>query len=412
MVLPMMFHSCLMEEEDIFDKSAIERVEEYLDGYRTLLSSNETGWLLEYYAEEEQSYGGYAYILKFTTEQVTAYFQLADDCSKTVTSFYNMVGDDGPVLTFDTYNEYLHYFATPDITNYEALHGDYEFNIMGSSDDGSEVYLKGKKTGNLMTLRKFDGDPVEYLNKVNSIAAAVDFPAFEMTVDGTEASCSLAGNIFQYTIPAEDGQDAETGSSAFCYTDTGLTFYSPVEISGTVYYGLDYKDGQLVSDDGKVIISEGELALNQMFIMNDWYIAYSTLGSYGQACFDIVKSALDTEGEELQWAFLGSSLYDEFGFNFQSGPYVGFLGFDYQLQGEDTVILQFSMSGDQNGVYYHNYLGFNYALMPFGYSSANTFVITANGDGTPPASVTLTDTANPDNVITLYSERVSLPFDN
>ena len=210
LTLPAAVQSCLIEEKDIFEESAVERVEAYLNSYKTLLSSNEDCWLLEYYAEEEQSYGGYVYILKFEDEQVTAYFQLAEDCSRTVTSYYNLVGDDGPVLTFDTYNEYLHYFATPNITDYEALHGDYEFNVMGKSDDGSEIYLRGKKTGNSMVLRKFDKDPVEYLNAVNSVSAAMSAPGYEMTVGGTAHSCSISGNILQYAIaPSEEGAAAE-----------------------------------------------------------------------------------------------------------------------------------------------------------------------------------------------------------
>ena len=75
-VLGMTVTSCLMEEKDLFDKTPAERMEAYLDEYQSILTSSENGWLLEYYAEENQSYGGYAYVLKFTTADVTAWFQL------------------------------------------------------------------------------------------------------------------------------------------------------------------------------------------------------------------------------------------------------------------------------------------------------------------------------------------------
>ena len=80
-VMSLAFTSCLMEEKEIFDKTPAERMDAYLEEYRSILSSNEEGWLLQYYAEEEQSYGGYAYVLKFTQDDVTAWFQLADDVS-------------------------------------------------------------------------------------------------------------------------------------------------------------------------------------------------------------------------------------------------------------------------------------------------------------------------------------------
>lgn len=411
LTLPAAVQSCLIEEKDIFEESAVERVEAYLNSYKTLLSSNEDYWLLEYYAEEEQSYGGYVYILKFEDEQVTAYFQLAEDCSRTVTSYYNLVGDDGPVLTFDTYNEYLHYFATPNITDYEALHGDYEFNVMGKSDDGSEIYLRGKKTGNSMVLRKFDKDPVEYLNAVNSVSAAMSAPGYEMTVGGTAHSCSISGNILQYAIaPSEEGAAAEEGRMAFCYTDTGIVFYEPIEIAGVEYDSFAFDTDHLVSPDGKILISKVIPPLNQLFVQSDWYIAYSTLGSYAKPYFDMVQSVEATLGEELIWAFFGSSLYGVWGFNFNSSGYGGCLGYDYQLEGEDTITMMFNMTGQGNGVWYHNE-GFAYALMPFGYSSAKTFVLTSDNDDNP-TEITLTDTSNPANVITLHSQMVAYPFEN
>ena len=111
-VLGMTVTSCLMEEKELFDKTPAERMDSFLDEYHQLLASAENGWLLQYYPEEEQSYGGYAYVVKFTNSDATVWFQLDDDISTPVTSLYKMTPDDGPVLAFDMYNENLHYFAT------------------------------------------------------------------------------------------------------------------------------------------------------------------------------------------------------------------------------------------------------------------------------------------------------------
>ena len=86
-VLGMTVTSCLMEEKELFDKTPAERMEAYLDEYRTLLASAEEGWLLQYFPEENQSYGGYTYVLKFTADSVTAYFQLDDDIATPVSAF-------------------------------------------------------------------------------------------------------------------------------------------------------------------------------------------------------------------------------------------------------------------------------------------------------------------------------------
>ena len=217
-VLGMTVTSCLMEEKELFDKTPAERMEAYLDEYRTLLASAEEGWLLQYFPEENQSYGGYTYVLKFTADSVTAYFQLDDDIATPVSSLYKMTPDDGPVITFDTYNENIHFFATPDISNYEALHGDYEFRIVGKNPDATEVYMKGKRTDNNYTLVKFSGDPVDYMNKINAVEAAMGAPAYRMIMDSDTTACSISGNVFEfeYNVYTPEDTTAVTGTASFC----------------------------------------------------------------------------------------------------------------------------------------------------------------------------------------------------
>ena len=408
--------SCLMEEKELFDQTPAERMEAYLEGYRTLLAESEGGWLLQYYPEENQSYGGYAYILKFTKDSVTAYFQLATDTEVPVSSLYKMTPDDGPVITFDTYNEYIHYFATPSVSDYEAMHGDYEFRIVGKNSDASEIYMKGKRTNNSYTLVKFTGDPAEYLNKSNEVQAGLEAPAYEMVMAEDTTSCALSGNIFEYTYNVYTAEDttAVSGSVAFCYTPEGIEFYTPVEINGVEYTGLVYnaENGTLGSEDGKIVINQVIPPLNQLFLLGNWFIKYSTLGAYAKPYFDIVKEAEAAIGEELQFAFIGSMLYPgHFGFQFISSGYGGSLDFNYALEGEDKITLQFAMAGAGDGVWYHNNANFAYALFPFGYSSPRTFVLTAD-DNKNPSQITMTEVGNTRNTITLFAAQIAYPFDN
>ena len=98
----LVFTSCLFEQKDIFDKTPAERMEAYLNEYQELLESSVDGWILEYYPDNFQSYGGYVYFLTFNEGEVSAQFQMAADVSKPITSLYKMTPDDGPVLSFDT----------------------------------------------------------------------------------------------------------------------------------------------------------------------------------------------------------------------------------------------------------------------------------------------------------------------
>ena len=421
--LGLTFTSCLMEEKELFDKTPAERMDAYLGEYRTLLASSEQGWVLQYFPEETQAYGGYAYVLKFTMDEVTAWFQLDNDVATPVTSLYKMTPDDGPVLTFDTYNENIHYFATPSASNYEALHGDYEFRVVGKSADGSVIYMKGKRTNNNYNLVKFSGDPVEYLNGCNTVQTGMKAPAYKLTVGQFEGECSLSSNRFEYVYSVVSGEGENQtsedfeGSTAFCYTPAGVDFYSSLEIDGVAYNGLVYnaENGTLVTEDGKITIEQVIPPLNQMLVLQDWYITYSNVGAWGKQYMNVVKSSLDQIGEQLLLAYLGSSMYGKWGLNFYTttgaSNYKGGLYMNYQLSGDDKIAMQFAMAGGGDGVWYHNNANFHYFLNIFGYSSARVFTITADNPKSP-SYLILTEDANPNNTIKLIPTQTLYPFNN
>lgn len=402
-VLGMTVTSCLMEEKELFDKTPAERMEAYLQEYRSLLASAEEGWLLQYFPEENQSYGGYAYVLKFSADSVTAYFQLDDDIATPVSSLYKMTPDDGPVITFDTYNENIHFFATPDVNNYEAYHGDYEFRIVGKNPDETEVYMKGKRTNNNYTLVKFSGNPVEYLDKINEIEDAMSAPAYEMVMNSDTTACSISGNVFefQYNVYTPEDTTAVTGTASFCYTPEGADFYVPVEINGTEYSKLvfDAENGTLATEDGKITINTVYPPLNQQFVDGDWMINLDGCSAQAAAYFNRGFESVEAYGYPFNIAFIGSAYYGTFGLNVNFGGYAGVLNLDYELIGEDQITLVFAFTGGGNGVTFHNW-GLAYALYPLGYNAPKTFTLTADNPKIP-AEIILTDNNDPNNVISL-----------
>ena len=269
--LPLLATSCLMEEKDLFDKTPAERLDSFISEYNDLLTSSEDGWLLEYYPHTDMIYGGYAYILKFTKSEVTAYFQLDNSVSTPVTSLYKTTNDDGPVLTFDNYNENIHFFSNPSASQYQALHGDYEFKITGKSEDGNKIYIQGRRTFNNFTLVKFSGDPVEYFTKLKAVENGMFGPAYEITMNETIYPCSIKDNIFTlvYTVPgATEEATPETIeiSSPFCYTQDGIAFIEAVELEGASYDKLTYdaETRTLKSEDGKISIGIAPLKVEDL----------------------------------------------------------------------------------------------------------------------------------------------------
>lgn len=410
----MLLQSCLIEDKELFSESPAERVETYLNEYQSLMASSADGWLFEYYPGES-SIGGYAYVVKFTKSDVTAWFQLADDVTETVTSSYKMTQDDGPAIAFDTFNDYLHFFANPSSSNYQGYLGDSEFKIMGSNPEKTQIYLRGKRTGMDFTIKKFTGNAAEYLAKVNEVNTAMEAPAYEMVVDNDTTSCAISNNVFTYEYnPAGEGAEPVEGSVAICYTDTGANFYEPIEINGVTYDSFVYnaETNSLQTSDGKIVINQVIPPLNQMLVSGRWYIAYSTLGTFGQTYFNTVKKNLTSIGEELWLAWIGLDAKNAmYGFSFNSSGYYGVLGLDYELTGEDQVTFVFNYAGDSNGIWYYNNAKFYYALNVFGYSAPRTFTITADDDKNP-TQMTLTEVGNANNKFTLFAKQIAYPFNN
>ena len=125
LLIPFVFQACLKDQADIFDESPAVRMEKVLTAYKELLASSNNGWLLEAYPERNQSYGGYSFILKFTSSSVDAFSELSDDIAESSgETLYVLNSDDGPVLSFDTYNSFLHFFATPSASLTDGYQGD------------------------------------------------------------------------------------------------------------------------------------------------------------------------------------------------------------------------------------------------------------------------------------------------
>jgi len=235
LLLPMFtFQSCLKDQEDIFDKDASLRVQDAMDNADKAFVSAENGWLLDYYPEEEQSYGGYVVTVKFADGKAVVGGEL--DTENTYESLYKMTNDQGPVLTFDSYNDIMHYFATPGNGNYEAMHGDFEFVVDSVGDEVIKVH--GKKTQNVLYFRKLQTSAEEYIDKVMEVEDNFIVSGLEGSVGDTQILGEFDLDYRQLLIANADGSNAQ--QRAFVFTDKGIRFYKPFEINGEQLESLDY----------------------------------------------------------------------------------------------------------------------------------------------------------------------------
>ena len=196
--------SCLHEEEDIFGKSAAERLNEAQKLYENILTKPSNGWVLEYIAGDTDvtRRGAFNFLLKFESGTVTAAVDqnALDDIDpsmnthKKITSLYKLEQDMSITLSFDTYNLFLHYYHEQH-GSYTTYKGDFEFTIMEAYDD--LIILRGKKYGNIMEMHRLPDNVTwdDYLDQINNIYNQVsEYPEFSIHQSNNQLS---SGSILE-----------------------------------------------------------------------------------------------------------------------------------------------------------------------------------------------------------------------
>lgn len=223
--------ACNDEVDDVFAQSASARLQSTIDRARSVLRSAEYGWELEYYPGTTLEYGGLVYTVRFDSLTATVGCSLIAD--STVTSHYRLTNDNGPVLTFDTYNELLHYYSTPSSGEYEAKGGEFEFVIDSIGDD--LITLFGKKTHNTMYLRRFKEAPHDYSRRTIDIYDHfVD--SITGTIGGVELRAKCEPSHRSLTVTAA----GDTTSVYYTYTDRGIRLYRPFRLGGVSVQSFDF----------------------------------------------------------------------------------------------------------------------------------------------------------------------------
>ena len=234
LALPALFlQSCQTEEENVFDKSYSERMDDFLQKAQETLVASQYGWALDYYPKSNQSYGGVAYTIKFTRDNAIVRYENKPDDGE-VKSLYKMKEDDGPVLSFDTYNTFLHTYATPKSGEYRGKEGDFEFVI--DSIGADRIKIHGKRSLNTMYLRKLSGESSEYMEKLTDLTNLFVFSDVALNIGGKPYTLVITDkNNRQLAI--YDG-DKIVAESAYAFTDKGIRLYEPITLNGLQLYDL------------------------------------------------------------------------------------------------------------------------------------------------------------------------------
>ncbi|MCW3786794.1 DUF4302 domain-containing protein [Plebeiibacterium sediminum] len=391
--------SCDNDSEEIFDQTASERKTAAVEEYLGILQDSEFGWSFQYFPEKELSYGGYNFVVKFGEDRkASVWTELAVDISQSVESYYDVISYGGPVLTFNTYNNFMHYFATPSADEYDAKGGDYEFRLI--SYENGVVTLKGTKTGNEMRLIKLEQPVENYLNDITDMVSRISGVTLAVNVDGVYAATQNTARNIVFDLQDIDSENGNSYKIPYIISAEGIHFYEPIDIAGIMYQDFVYnsENNILESSVGNVFFDIVVPPINLNSTV--WYLDVSVEANRSSEIFNSWVSAYNananTWGEELYTVItLGevSAVYGDYGISFYSypGPYRAHYNMNFVgVPGHSDYLDFIKIDGGFNWTWYTHLEVFINEI------ADNAPYITEIDNDEDPSEVKFTSVSNPD----------------
>ena len=257
-LLLLVFHSsCLFQEEDVFDEPAAQRLNHALTETETFLGQSSNGWVMEYFPTNEQA--GSTFLMKFSPDgKVLVATKNAYTKNYTEESgCWEMIGDNGPVLTFNTFINIFHLFSdprNPGNTGYNGvgLGGDYEFMVLEAKEE--QIKMKGKKRGTDIVLKRMSENQnweayFEILDKMDTSLFNQLAPV-DWTLTAGDKVYTLkngASHIFTAQLQNQEIDDIDDEKEIdvaipIIITDYGFRFAQPFSIDDITFQSFVFSD--------------------------------------------------------------------------------------------------------------------------------------------------------------------------
>ncbi len=371
-VLGFQFNSCTYQEVDIFSASSADRLNQAKKDDMQSLQSAENGWAMEYFATDKSA--GYTLLVKFDKSGqaiVAGKNELTNNAYTSDSSLYDMISDNGPVLTFNTYNKILHTFSNPINPNGYGLQGDYEFVVMKINAD--QIILQGKKRGTTILLNKIPQNITwqnyfAELEAMNAVLFGNNAPKLSMYIVDTKYWFS-EGLSHNFTV-LKDGADVNIAIYApFIVTRTGIRFHSAQEINGKCFQTLTLVDDKssLISVENADLKLLGPDDLADYFSknINVWDFDTTKISPKLKITYDILVQSCITKynADEVKLAIKYSSSRKSFEltliFMVKKSKYEGNLDLNLTVGGKDDLSFLYKSTSDNNGKnFYANLFGY------------------------------------------------------
>lgn len=319
--------SCSNDSDSVFDKSAADRLEDYKKEYREVLTADGGLWTMEYFSNSEEP--GYLFVMRFNSDgsvNIAANHKWIGNAYREETSLWQMIADNGPVISFNSYNNIFHIFSDPaNITGPDAPKGDsdndidetgyghdgdYEFQVMEVSDEGKTIRLLGKKRLLHIYMHRLpaDTDVKAYMEEYKKIEQGLfckEISALTLKgFDGEDYNVSGCHTGIMSISPAAGDAVEQTRKANFIITPTGIRFMNPFEIvdaagNEKIINGFTFTDGySLASDDcAGAILNAGSYAHILADNQRNWKIDLKSFdGDYAAQLDRFIKQLRDLYG--------------------------------------------------------------------------------------------------------------------
>lgn len=375
--------ACSNDSEEIFDQSAAERLEQYKKEYADVLTADGGLWTMEYFSNPDEP--GYVFVMKFNDNgsvEISANHKWIGSEFKQETSLWKMIADNGPVLSFNSYNKLFHIFSDPaniegpyapegedgDINETGYGHeGDYEFQVMEVSEDGQTVRLLGKKRLHNIFLHRLDPS-TDIQGLLEKTAHMADFvsPYFSylnmVAPDGEEFVMTdfASGIVSVYPKLGDAVTQTRTGNGIF--TVDGFRFMKALEVlraetrdsESLSIESFDFQpDGSLLSSDGVKIVGPYAVdVFTESTLDYKWDIDLEN-------CSGAYASLIQTLRDGIKEAYPSRSLESVY--------------FSHEvLNGEVVPCFNVKISGTKAAVYYIEYVSASADAISFNVFDSNS----------------------------------------
>lgn len=399
-----LFAGCFKDQEELFDKPSDERVGIYISQFEEILLNSSYGWIMDYFPNSISE--GYSLLMDFNNDKsvkIAGMNKWSDYKYVSDISLWDVIRDDNPVLTFNTYNEVFHLFSNPQdpdgtsSLNGIGLQGDYEFNIVSFSED--KITLKGKKQGATIILTKLNVEDWQGFLTERVKMEELLFSQFVSQLSFNYNSEQIYTLINPFTKYFNLDNQV---SVPFIVTESGIRLHSALDFEGSklMTFNLSEDKRMLVCDENNSFTITGENELDFFMNMDNWtgrvWRIDEYAGTFKEMYDNVVSQCEEIYSEQFNFfSFrfsgerLGTSLY------FGSGEYRGNVDIDVTVDDNGIKVLD-KGSGDMNGMAYMDKLS---SFKDFVNSLCSTSFEVKSISGLNPTVIYMYDLSDKDNYI-------------